>query len=54
MKKRNKILALLLAMVMCISALAGCGSEGTVSTEPSVTTEATPSNATEPVSTEAL
>ena len=58
MKKRNKILALLLAMTMCGTALAGCGSDTkssesteAVSTETATSTETT---ATEPVAAEPL
>ena len=56
MKKRNKILALLLAMTMCGTAMAGCGSSEKSSEVAS--TETTPSTettvATEPVAEEPL
>ena len=45
MKKRNKILALLLAMTMCGTAMAGCGSSEksseVASTETTTSTETT-------------
>ena len=59
MKKRNKTLALLLAMTMCGTALAGCGSEvKTSEATSSVSTEtvraSTETTATESVATEPL
>ena len=52
MKKRNKILAMLLAMTMCGTALAGCGSENAsseVAGSEATSTETTETTATETV-----
>ena len=59
MKKRNKIIALLLAMTMCGTALVGCGSdpkssESTDAVSTETVTNSETSVATEPVATEPL
>ena len=52
MKKRSKILALLLAMTMCGTAMAGCGSDKNSSEATNAVSTETTSNTTESVATE--